>query len=106
MNETTSYRLRDGIDDLYTVINLDQDGGVDTSYLCFKDGATHASGRPMPLEDGGWVHNFKAYHHGFHYDYDGSDPNPELVAEILAMPEISSAEVGQKLRHQCGLELH
>jgi len=87
-------------------VRLDQDGGVQESYLCFKDGVLHLTGRPLPCDDGGWVHNHRSYHHGVHGDYDGSDPDPELVGEILTMPEISSAEVEQKLREQCGLTLH
>ena len=101
--EATSYRLMDDdvvdtrLTHLYEVVLVDGDGFVHWCHLYFRDGAMAGGGCPISVFDEGWIN---ALHTIPPPDYDGSDPDPERVAAILAMPQISVAKVEKLLRER------
>ena len=85
------YLLKTEDDHLYHVIGFIDGCPYDSMF--FKDGALHGGAWLRKWDDRSWIWDTNDYGHGFHEEYDGSDPNPDRVAEIKQLPPITDKEI-------------
>ncbi len=69
--------------------------------IYYKDGAPHCEFRFVRHPEHGWLYDTNAYYFGFHEPYEeGTKPDPQCLEELLAMPEITDAEVAAILNRE------